>query len=122
MEFVSIYGNVMSLYQTTIVLIAAKTMTLAFGSALTYLSYRAYRRTRSRALRALATGIGLLTFGALLSGLLHQFAGIGLRASVGIQSVFTAVGFAVMTYSLFADITDESSRTRSGVATDDSRP
>jgi hypothetical protein len=112
----------MTLLQTTVVLIAAKTATLAFGSALTYLSYRAYRRTSSRALRALATGIGLLTFGALLGGLLHQAADIGLRASVSIQSVFTAVGFAVMTYSLFADITEESSRTRSGVSTDDSRP
>ena len=107
----------MSLHQTAVILIAAKTATLAFGSALTYLSYRAFRRTRSRALRALATGIGLLTLGALLGGVLHQIAGISLQASVGVQSVFTAVGFAVMTYSLFADITDEPDRTRSGVRT-----
>jgi hypothetical protein len=105
--------------ETTVVLVAAKTATLAFGSALTFLSYRAFRRTNSQALRALATGIGLLTLGALLGGVLHQFAGISLRASVGVHSVFTAVGFAVMTYSLFLDIVDESDRTRSGVRTGD---
>jgi len=109
----------MEFTQTTVVLIAAKTATLAFGSVLTYLSYRAFRRTRSRALRALAVGIGLLTLGALLGGVLHQIAGIGLEASVGVQSVFTAVGFAIMTYSLFVDIVDESDRTRSGVRTGD---
>lgn len=109
----------MNLHQTTVVLVAAKTATLAFGSALTYLSYRAFRRTNSRALRALATGIGLLTLGALLGGVLHQFAGISLRASVGIHSVFTAVGFAVMTYSLFADIKEEPERTYSGTRTGD---
>jgi hypothetical protein len=112
----------MSVHQITVVLVAAKTATLAFGSALTYLSYSAFRRTNSPALRALATGIGLLTLGALLGGLLHQFAGISLRASVGVQSVFTAAGFAVMTYSLFVDITDQSDRTGSGIGTDDSRP
>jgi len=109
----------MSLHQTTVVLVAAKTATLAFGSALTYLSYRAFRRTNSHALRALAIGIGLLTLGALLAGVLHQFAGISLRASVGIHSVFTAVGFAIMTYSLFVDIVDEPDRTRSGARTGD---
>ncbi|MEF8786155.1 MAG: hypothetical protein V5A45_09500 [Haloarculaceae archaeon] len=109
----------MNLHQTTVVLVAAKTATLAFGSALTYLSYRAFRRTSLRALRALAVGIGLLTLGALLGGVLHQFAGISLEASVGTQSVFTAVGFAVMTYSLFIDISDGEGRTRSGARTDD---
>lgn len=109
----------MSLHGTTVVLIVAKTATLAFGSALTYLSYRAFRRTQSRALRALATGIGLLTLGALLGGALHQLAGIGLETSVGVQSVFTAVGFAVMTYSLFIEIPDVSDRTGSGIGTGD---
>ncbi len=107
----------MDLHQTTVVLIAAKTAILAFGSALTYLSYSAFRRTNSRALRALAIGFGLLTLGALLGGVLHQFAGISLEVSVSVQSVFTAVGFAVMTYSLFVDIVDESDQTSSGTRT-----
>jgi hypothetical protein len=108
----------MNFHQTAVVLVAAKTATLAFGSALTYLSYRAFRRTNSRALRALATGISLLALGALLGSVLHQIAGISLRAGVGVQSVSTAVGFAVMTYSLFTDIR-RADRTRSRARTGD---
>jgi hypothetical protein len=112
----------MGLQQATVVFVAAKTATLAFGSAPIYLSYRAFRRTDSRALRVLATGIGLLTLGALLGGLLHQFAGLSLRASVGVHSVFTAAGFAVMTYSLFVDSTGQPEQTRSGVQTGGREP
>jgi hypothetical protein len=82
---------------------AAQTATLIFGGAITALALRAYRRTGSPALRALAVGIGLLTVGALLGGTLHQVAGVGLRTSVLVQSVATAVGFAVLTYSLYTD-------------------
>jgi len=109
----------MGIHETTVILVAAKTATVAFGSALTYLSYRAFRRTNSRALRALATGIGLLTLGALLGGVLHQVAGVSLESSVGVQSVFTAVGFAVMTYSLFVDVVGNPARSRTGPRTGD---
>lgn len=88
----------------SIILIVAKTMTLVFGSLLTYLSYKAYRRTGSRALRTLTIGIGLLIVGAMLGGGLHQFVGLNLSTSVSVQSIFTATGFAVMTYSLYVDI------------------
>lgn len=87
-----------------VVLAAAKTVTLVFGGVLTYLAYKAFRRTGSNSLRALMIGIGLLTTGALLSGLLHQIANVPLEYSVTVQSVFTALGFAVMTYSLFTDV------------------
>lgn len=83
--------------------VAAQTATLIFGGAVTVLAFRAFRRTGSPALRALAVGIGLLTIGALLGGTLHQLAGLGLRTSVLVQSVATAVGFAVLTYSLYTD-------------------
>lgn len=104
---------------TTVVLVAAKTATLVFGGALTVLSYKAYRRTGSPALRALALGIGLLMAGAIVGGLLHQVVGLGLEESVSVQSVVTAVGFAVMTYSLFAAEPPATDRTRSGTRTGD---
>ena len=86
-----------------VLFVAAQTATFVFGGAVTVLAVRAYRRTGSPALRALAVGIGLLTAGALLGGTLHQVAGLGLRTSVTVQSVATAVGFAVLTYSLYTD-------------------
>lgn len=87
----------------SVVLVVAKATTLAFGSVLTYLSYRAYRRTGSPALRALATGIGLIVAGATLGGVLNRLLGTSLAASVSVQSVCTAAGFAVMTYSLYVE-------------------
>lgn len=88
---------------STALLIAAKTVTLVCGAVLTVLTYRAYRRTRAPAMRALMVGIGLITAGALLAGTLHQFVGLGVTTSAAIQSVFTAVGFAVLTYSLYTE-------------------
>jgi hypothetical protein len=88
--------------ETTAVLAGVKTVTLTFGGLLTMLSFRAYRRTGSSAMGVLTTGIGLVTAGALVSGVLHQFAGLPLADSVVAQSVFTALGLAVMTYSLYA--------------------
>ena len=95
-------------FDTTLVLALTKAATLVFGTLLTYLSWRAYRRTGAPALRALTVGIGLVTTGAVVGGLLHQFLGIGIVAAAGVQSVFTATGFAVLTYSLYAEGTSES--------------
>lgn len=88
--------------QLTAVVVAANTVTLVFGSAIVLLAYRAYARTGSRPLRALAAGLGLVTLGTLLGGSLHQLTPVGLLASIAVQSVFSATGFAVLAYSLYA--------------------
>ena len=102
-----------------LVLAMTKTLTLVFGGVLTYLSYKAFRRTDSCALRALTVGIALLTGGALLGGVLHQIGGLTLEYSVSVQSVFTALGFGVMTYSLFADVSRSDGPIESGVGPGD---
>jgi branched-subunit amino acid ABC-type transport system permease component len=89
--------------EATLVLAVAKAATLVFGGLVTLMSFRAYRRTGSPALRALMVGIGLVTTGAILGGLLHQFVGLPLETSVSVQSIFTAIGFAVLSYSMYAD-------------------
>lgn len=88
---------------STVLLVAAKTLTLACGVVLTTLTYRAYRRTRSTAMRVLSLGIGLVTAGAVLAGSLHQVAGVPVVVSTTVESLFTAAGFLVMTYSLYSD-------------------
>ncbi|QCC52682.1 DUF7521 family protein [Halapricum salinum] len=82
--------------------IVTNTVTLLCGGTVTLLARRAYHRTQSPALGALTAGLGLVTAGALLAGGLHQFLGIGFATSVGVQSTFTAVGFAILAYSLYA--------------------
>lgn len=88
---------------STVLLVAAKTLTLACGVVLTTLTYRAYKRTRSTAMRVLSVGIGLVTAGAVLAGSLNQLVGVPLVVSTTVESVFTALGFLVMTYSLYSD-------------------
>lgn len=87
----------------SVLLVAAKTVTLVFGGSITLLAVRAFRRTGSPALRALALGVGLLTVGALLGGIVHQLFELSLRIGVLVQSSFTAAGFAVLTYSLYTE-------------------
>lgn len=105
---------------STALLAATKTVTLLFGGTITYLSYRAYRRTGSPALRALTLGIGMVTSGVILGGILHKIVGLPLELSVSIQSVFTAAGFAVLTYSLYTKRHPSSpQRPRQGHPSDD---
>ena len=86
-----------------IALIVVKSGTLLLGGLITFLSVKAHRRTGSPALRALAVGFGLVTVGALLAGVGHQFTALSLAESVVIESTLTLLGFAVIVYSLYAD-------------------
>lgn len=86
-----------------IAIIAFKSLTLVLGGLVTFFSYRAFQRTGSDALRALAIGFGVVTAGAFLGGVLHQFTGIGFETSVLVQTVLTTVGFGVIVYSLYAE-------------------
>jgi len=87
----------------TLVVVATKAVTFTFGGILTWLSYRAFLRTRAPAMRALAAGIGLVTVGALLGGVVHQVLELSMLAGVAVQGVFSAAGFVVLTYSLYAE-------------------
>lgn len=84
------------------VVTGANTVTLVCGGLVTLFAARAYRRTGSQSLAALSVGLGLVTVGALVAGALHQLFGVSFRTGVGVQSTFTAVGFAVLAYSLYA--------------------
>lgn len=85
-----------------LLIVASKTVTLLCGGLVTGLTYRAYARTGSPALRALTSGLGLVTFGALVAGALDRVVGLPLETGVAVQSTFTALGFVVVAYSLYA--------------------
>ena len=84
-----------------VVVTAIKTVTLLLGGLITYLGYRAYRRTGARALRALSVGFGLVTIGSLLAGVADVVLGTPLAVGLLIESSLIAVGFAVIVYSLY---------------------
>lgn len=87
----------------TIGIIVLKTVILLFGSAITYIAYQAHHRTESRSLRALAVGFGVVTVGAILAGIAHQLLGVSLRSGILINSLLTALGFAIIVYSLYIE-------------------
>ncbi|MFC4552914.1 MULTISPECIES: DUF7521 family protein [Halorussus] len=89
-------------YVTTLVVIL-KTITLLLGGLISYFTYKAYRRTGSRSLRALSVGFGVVTLGAFLAGVADQGLGIDRSAVLIIESALTATGFAVITYSLYVE-------------------
>lgn len=92
----------MTQHITTAVLVL-KTLTLILGGMITFYSYQAYRRTASRALRALALGFGLVTLGALLAGIVDQLIAVDPGFALVVESAFTTVGFAIILYSLYID-------------------
>lgn len=89
----------------SVLVIAFKTLTLVIGGLITYFAAKAYRRTDSPALRALAIGFGFVTVGAMLAGAADQFIlGTDDRtAALAIESLLTTVGFGVILYSLYAE-------------------
>lgn len=86
-----------------VAVIATKTVILGLGGLITYFAYKAYRKTDSGSLRALAIGFGVITVGALLAGIAHQALGVSITAGVLINSLLTAIGLGVITYSLYAE-------------------
>ena len=86
-----------------LLIIIAKTAILVLGGSITYYALRAYGRTANRSLRALSIGFGIVTVGALVGGVSHQIIGADLAVGIAANSLLTAVGFAVIVYSLYVE-------------------
>lgn len=86
---------------TSLVVVGLKTLNLFLGGLITYCAYKAYRRTRATPLRALAIGFGMITVGSLLAGSIDRFTMLSTYLSLVVESLFTAIGFAVILYSLY---------------------
>ena len=87
----------------TTAIVVVKTGILVLGGLISYFSYKAYRNTGARALRSLAVGFAIVTVGSLVAGAFDVLFHVPLPVGVLIDSSLTLVGFAVITYSLFAD-------------------
>ncbi|AAG20502.1 MULTISPECIES: hypothetical protein [Halobacterium] len=85
------------------VVVALKTLTLALGGAVTYFAAKAWRRTSSPALRSLTIGFGFVTLGSLLAGGIDVLLNLQSNFAVLTESALTAIGFAVIVYSLYAE-------------------
>lgn len=86
-----------------ILVIVFKAVTLVLGGLVTYFALKAYRRTKSSALGALALGFGIVTVGSLLAGIVDQVLLFQRNGALVIESVLTAIGFAIILYSLYIE-------------------
>lgn len=83
----------------------ANTATVLTGGAVALLAYRAFRRTGAAALRAVAVGFAVIVAGSVLGGCIHLL-GNAVALGVALQSAVTALGFAILLYSLYAETSD----------------
>lgn len=93
----------MSSYEitTTTLIIGFKTLTLVLGGLITYLAYKAYRRTNARSLAALSVGFGIVTLGTFLAGVVDQLLDADFLTGLLIESALIAIGFLIIVYSLY---------------------
>jgi hypothetical protein len=87
--------------QITTLIIGLKTLTLVLGGLITYLSFKAYRRTGNHALGYLSAGFAIVTLGTLLAGVADQFLQAGFQVGLLIESILIAAGMLVIVYSLY---------------------
>lgn len=88
---------------TTIALTLAvvKTLILLVGGVITFFAFKAYRRTRQRALGLLTVGFSLVTLGLVLAGLLYELLGVQLMMGILLESLLMLAGFLIIAYSLY---------------------
>lgn len=89
--------------ETSIGIIVIKAVILLFGSGITFIAYRAHKRTGADSMRALSIGFGTVTLGALFAGIAHQVFNVPLETGVFINSLLTAIGFGIIIYSLYIE-------------------
>lgn len=85
----------------TTLVVVLKTITLLLGGLITYVAAKAAVKTEARPLRLLAVGFGTVTAGSLLAGVADQVLALDTGTALVAESALTAVGFAVITYSLY---------------------
>lgn len=86
--------------QVVFAIIIIKAIILLLGGAITYIAFKAYRRTRTKSIQLLGIGFGVLTFGAFLTGMATQIFDFSLELGVLTNSVFVAIALAIIMLSL----------------------
>ena len=86
---------------TLTAIVAVKAIILILGGGITYIAFKAYRRSRDSSIGVLGIGFGVITVGAFLTGVANQFFSVSLEIGVLVNSVFVAVGLAIIMYSLY---------------------
>lgn len=87
--------------ELTVAIAVVKSVILLLGGAITVVAYRAYQRTGDPSLGLLGAGFGVITLGALISGAANQFFAVPFKTGILVNSIFLAIGLAIIMYSLY---------------------
>lgn len=79
-----------------LVLVGVRVLLLLVGLATTAISFRAYRRDRTRYLRDATIGFAFITLGVLVEGFLYQFTGLTLTQVHVAESVALVFGLGAL--------------------------
>ncbi|MBI2126739.1 MAG: hypothetical protein HYU02_05435 [Thaumarchaeota archaeon] len=81
-------------------IIVTRFVTLLLGAYIIFQAYRGYNRNRNASILVLSIGLGCVTLGTFVEGVLYQFLQWGLIDVHEIESMLNVVGFALMLLSL----------------------
>lgn len=78
-----------------------KALIVVMGSLIVYLSYRGYRRDKSKSMLFLSLGFAFVTIGAVVAGVLFELVGFSLADVYGIEAAMAALGLVTILYSIY---------------------
>lgn len=82
-------------------LVAAKVITMALGFLIAYQAYKGYRQYGSEPMLYVAIGFAIISFGAVIEGVLFDVVGLDPFDAGFVQTVIVAVGMLFVLYSLY---------------------
>ncbi len=88
-------------------LVVAKIVVMVLGFVIAYNAFRGYRRTRSPPLLYLAAGFVVISFGAVIEGMLYELDLLTIYQASAVQTSIVGVGMLLILYSLYGGTSAE---------------
>jgi len=82
-------------------LVIAKIVTMALGFIIAFQAYRGYRRSNSQSLLYLAIGFAIISFGAIIEGILFDVVGLTFHNAGTVATAIVAIGMLTILYALY---------------------
>lgn len=80
--------------------LATRFASLALGSWIVIMVFKGYKRTKAQPMMFLSVGMGLITLGAFVEGILLQFLGWTPNEAHALESSLNVLGFLTILYSV----------------------
>ncbi|MFC6765702.1 DUF7521 family protein [Natrinema soli] len=82
-------------------LIVAKLVTMVLGFLIAFQAYRGYRRSDSQSMLYLAVGFAIISFGAIVEGILFDVVGLTFHNAGTVATTIVAIGMLTILYALY---------------------